>query len=133
VVEQVPELVTVARLQFSCAMLMQVSPDGQLALVVQTVAPVRLQVPVVGQLALLVQIVVLVRSHTPPAAFDTTALVQSPSQALPSESVSAFAWVAFGVRTQLSLRSAIPSPSRSPSPSQATPRPGTDPTVCSGL
>src|SRR5437867_214557 len=38
---------------------------------------------------------------------------QSPSQASPRRSRSEFFWFALGVRTQLSLKSVLPSPSRS--------------------
>src|SRR5262245_37188627 len=109
------------------------SPAGQLALVVQTIVEVRLHRPVVGQLAFVVQIVVLVRAQTPADAVAAAAPVQSPSQAFPSLSPSAFAWLAFGVRTQLSRLSTTPSPSRSVSWLQAAPRSWLLPAAWSGL
>src|SRR5262249_10995612 len=76
-----------------------------------------------GHWASVVQMMVFVLLQVP---WDRTAEVapeQSPSQASPMPSPSWSAWPGFGVRTQLSLRSLMPSPSRSEVWSQAVPRP----------
>src|SRR5262245_13868542 len=105
-------------------------------LTVQMVFTFSAQKPVVGHWALLVHWMVLLRLHEPIGRVTTWALTQSPSQASPSRSPSAFVCGrGLGVRTQLSTRSLTPSPSRSALlESQAAPRPVPPaPSVCSGL
>src|SRR5437899_1511255 len=134
VVPQLPLLVTPILWQVSPPQ-MSLAPPAHAAPGVVHITPVRLQVkvqvhccvllwqrllefsahvPVAGHWAFVVQIVSLVRLHEPVARRVATAPTQSPSQASPIPSgPSASCWLVFGVLTQLSFLSAIPSPSRS--------------------
>src|SRR5882724_2885117 len=113
-------------------MLTQVQPPVE---VLQTFFGFSAQTPVTGQSVLRVQMVALVRLHEPLDRICERALTQSPSQASPMWSPSeSTCGAGFGVRTQLSLLSGTPSPSRSVFPLHARPsRLEPPPGVCSGL
>src|SRR5262245_7951602 len=104
-----PSLTTPRRWQVSWAMLTQVHWP---VLVVQTVLMFSEQNPVTGQFASAVHWVLLVRLHVPVGRSCVRELTQSPSQAFPNLSPSRFVCGAgLAVRTQLSCRSSVPSPS----------------------
>src|SRR2546425_980992 len=117
-VEQLPVLTTPVLTQTSWEIPTQVfvTPPVQSWSRVQTVAGVLLQVPDIGHPVgpvSVVQTMLLERLQEPVASAAMAAPWQSPSQASPSLSWSALAWPGLYVRTQLSLLSWMPSPSRS--------------------
>src|SRR2546426_2935823 len=81
-----------------------------------------LQWPTAGQSPFVAHCCSLIRLHEPVARVAGRGFRQSPSQTSPTPSWSVSVWAVFAVRTQLSRRSWIVSPSRSPEPEQAFPR-----------